>query len=53
MVDHGLVVKCSQGLFSLKDKLQIFKILPKSSDNIQKVDTVCGKVYISKPKPAR
>ena len=32
-------------LFSLEDKLQIFKILPKSSDNIQKVDTVYGKVY--------
>ena len=31
-------------LFSLEDKLQIFKILPKSSDNIQKVDTVYGKV---------
>ena len=32
-------------LFSLEDKLQIFKILQKSSDNIQKVDTVYGKVY--------
>ena len=32
-------------LFSLEDKFQIFKILPKSFDNIQKVDTVYGKVY--------
>ena len=52
-VSSAFSANLKTSLFLLEDKLQIFKILPKSSDNIQKVDTVYGKVYTSKPKPAR